>query len=129
MLSLRGQKLINMTKDKIIYWISTGLLCALFAFSAGMYIMNYNEVVGVFGGLGFPEWIVYPLAVVKVLAIIAILSKQSKLLKEWAYASFFFDSILAFGAHHYAQDGQGVPAILGIVLVIVSRFYDGKLYR
>lgn len=118
-----------MTSDKIIYWISTGLLCALFAFSAGMYFMNYDEVVGVFEGLGFPGWIVYPLAIVKVLGIIAILTKQSKMLKEWAYAGFFFDAVLACGAHYYAQDGQGMPAILGIILVIVSRFYDGKLYR
>jgi len=118
-----------MTQDKIIYWVSTGLLCALMAFSATMYFMNYEEVVDVFAQLGFPAWVVYPLAVAKVLGIVAILSKQSKLLKEWAYAGFFFDAFLAFGAHHYAQDGAGTPALIGIVLVIISRIYDSKLYR
>ncbi|MFT4565753.1 MAG: hypothetical protein ACI9FN_000706 [Saprospiraceae bacterium] len=118
-----------MTQEKIIYWVSTGLMCALFAFSAGMYFLNYDQIVEVFGQLGFPAWVVYPLAIVKVLGIVAILSKQSKMLKEWAYAGFFFDAFFAFGAHHYAQDGEGVPAIIGIVLVIISRIYDGKLYR
>lgn len=79
--------------------------------------------------LGFPTWIVYPLAVAKILAVVAILSKQSKILKEWAYAGLFFDSVLAFGAHWFAKDGQYIPAVVAILLIVVSRIFEGKIYR
>jgi len=118
-----------MNRDKIIYWVSTGLMCALFLYSAGMYFTKYEMVKGFFEHLGFPVWIIYPLAVAKILGVIAVLSKQSKMLKEWAYAGFFFDAVLAAGAHYYAGDGQTGMAIGGIILVIISRIYDGKLFR
>lgn len=118
-----------MTQDKLIYWVSTAMMCALFAMSAAMYIVNYDSMVDVFERLGFPGWLVYPLAIFKILGIIAILSKQSKLLKEWAYAGFFFDAMLAFGAHYYVQDGGTALAVVALVLIVVSRYYDSKLYR
>ncbi len=118
-----------MNWTKIIYWISTGIMCLIFAFSAGMYFMNYNEIVDLFPTLGFPGWLVAPLGVAKVLGIMAVLLKPSKLLKEWAYAGFFFDAALAWAAHSYAGDGQEGGAILALVATIVSRIYDEKLFR
>lgn len=116
-----------MNIDKIIYWIATAIMCLIFAGSAGMYILKYGEVLQIFPQLGFPAWLVAPLAGLKILAIIAVLSNKSKLLKEWAYAGFFFDAVLAFAAHHYAQDGQGAIAVVAIVATIISRIYDWKL--
>ena len=84
-----------MKRDKIIYWIATGLLSLMMLFSAGMYFFNHEEVVQVFTTLGYPAYIVYPLALAKVLGLIAILTKKSQVLKEWAYAGFFFDFVLA----------------------------------
>lgn len=118
-----------MNWTKIIYWISTGLMCAVFAFSAGMYIMNYDMIVDLFPQLGFPGWLVAPLAAAKIAGIIAVLVKPSKLLTEWAYAGFFFDAVLAFGAHHYAADGEGGGAIVAIIVTVISRIYYSKLYR
>ncbi len=66
-----------MKRNKIIYWISTGILCALFMFSAMMYIFNYPRIEGFFINLGFPTWIIYPLAVLKVFGVLAILTKKN----------------------------------------------------
>ena len=118
-----------MDTTKIIYWVSTILMCGLFAFSAHMYFTKYEMVQGFFGHLGFPAWVVYPLAVAKVLGIIAILSNQSKLLKEWAYAGFFFDAVLAAAAHQITDGGGASMSIGGIILVIISRIYDSKMGR
>ena len=117
-----------MQSDKIIYWIATGLMLAIFTFSAGMYILNYESSCGFFTNLGFPTWIVAPLAAAKILGIIAILTKKSQMLKEWAYAGFFFDAVLAASAHIMAGDGGQGMSIAAIALVIVSRFYDGKVF-
>ena len=113
---------------KIIYWATTGLMCLLFTMSATMYFVKYDDVAATFGILGFPTWVVIPLAIAKILGVIAVLTKASKLLKEWAYAGFFFDSLLAFGAHYYANDGGTIAAVIALVLIVVSRIYDGKMY-
>lgn len=118
-----------MNIDKIAYWIATAMMCLTFAFSAGMYILNYHEIVQIFPQLGFPSWLVAPLAALKILGIIAILSNKSKLLKEWAYAGFFFDAVLAFAAHYYAKDGQGFIAAIAIVAIIISRIFDDRIGR
>ena len=113
---------------RIVYWISTGLLTLLMIFSAQMYFFNYEAVSGAFTNLGFPTWMIYPLATLKILGLVAIWSKISGFLKEWAYAGFFFDVVMAFFAHTMAQDGGGTAAIAGILFVITSYITDGKLY-
>lgn len=117
-----------MKRNKIIYWISTGILCALFMFSAMMYIFNYPRIEGFFINLGFPTWIIYPLAVLKVFGVLAILTKKINLLKELAYAGFLFDAILALSAHTIVNDGEFMPAIIAIVAITVSWIYDRKVF-
>ena len=117
-----------MNTPKIIYWVSTGLLCALMLLSAGMYFFNHDMVVETFSRLGFPTYIIYPLAIAKILAVIAILTKKSAILKEWAYAGLFFDFVLAVSGHVMVQDGEYAAAAVAIVLLFVSYFYDRKLF-
>jgi len=115
-------------RNKIIYWIATGLMSALMLMSASMYIFNYEMVSQTFVNLGFPVYIIYPLAIAKLLGVIAILSNKSKFLKEWAYAGFFFDFVLALSAHWVVNDGEFVPAFVAILLLIVSYRYEKKVF-
>ena len=117
-----------MKTEKFIYWIATGLLCLIMFFSAMMYLFSYDSAVSFFQNLGFPTWIIYPSATVKILGVIAILSKKSKLLKEWAYAGMFFDMVLASTAHYMAQDGAGGIAAIGLLSLVISRYYDWRIY-
>jgi len=110
---------------KITYWVSTGIISLLLVMSAGMYIFNNAEVGLTFSNLGYPAYIIYPLALAKILALIAIWTNKSKALKEWAYAGLFFDFILAFFAHVMVNDGEFAPALLATVLLIVS-YYTWK---
>jgi len=110
-----------MTKrDKIIYWIFTGLLSAMMLMSASMYIFNYEMVSTTFIKLGYPIYIIYPLAIAKILGVIAIVSNKSRVLKEWAYAGFFFDFILAVAAHISISDGEQLGAFIAIALLAGS---------
>ncbi|KGK28680.1 DoxX family protein [Cellulophaga baltica] len=117
-----------MKKNKIIYWITTGLLCLLFFAGAMMYIFNYPRAEGFFISLGFPTWIIYPLAILKISGAIAILTKKSNFLKELAYAGFLFDAILALTAHAMVSDGEYLPAIIAIIATTVSWIYDRKVF-
>ena len=114
-------------KDKWIYRISTGLLTLLMTFSAVMYFTQYDTVSETISGLGFPTFIIYPLAIAKLLGVFAIWSNKTDILKEWAYAGFTFNLLLAFGAHFNAGDGEQYPALVGLVLLAVSYFYQKKL--
>ncbi len=115
-------------KLKIAYWIFTIGMCGIFLFSAFMYFTNYEMITGYFENkMGFPAWLVYPLATAKVLGVVAVLSGLSRMLKEWAYAGFFFDSVMAFSAHYMAGDGVAGMALFAIVTTMGSRILWGLL--
>lgn len=115
-----------MNTNKIIYYVSTGLLSAFMLFAAGMYVFNNAEVATLFGRLGYPSYIIYPLAVAKILGLIAIWSNYSKTLKEWAYAGFFYDFILALSAHINAGDGEWTGAAIALILWTGSYVFGKK---
>lgn len=118
-----------MKTKKIIFWISTGLLSAMMLMSAGMYFFNTEEIKGFFETYNYPIYLIYPLATAKVLGVIAILTRISQTLKEWAYAGFFFDFALAAVAHIYAGDGGEINAIVAIVLLMTSYILQKRLFN
>jgi len=97
-------------------------MCGIFTFSAQMYLRNPDMVAGFFEMLHYPTYLVYPLAIAKILGIIAVLSNVSQVLKEWAYAGFFFDAVLATTAHYVAGHDILMSAS-AVILVITSRIF------
>ena len=118
-----------MKTNKIIYWIATGLLSAMLLMSAGMYVFNNEEISQTFMALGYPTYIIYPLAVAKISAIIVLLSQKLTALKEWAYAGLFFNFILAFSAHLAINDGDQFGAMIALILLITSYIFGRKLFQ
>ena len=113
---------------KLVYWISTGILTLIMGVgSAGMYIVKHQMVSEIFEFLGYPTYIIYPLAIAKILGLIAIWTRKSHVLKEWAYAGFFFDLILAISAHLMVNDGEYIAAVFALVLLFISYFSEKKL--
>ncbi len=117
-----------MKRDKIIYWVLTGLLCLLVTGSGTAYILQYEDVTATFATLGYPAHLVLLLAIAKLLAVTAILTKKSDLLKSWAYAGLLFDFLLALAAHLSVADGEQYGAIIALVLWAGSFYYDQKLF-
>jgi len=110
-----------MNIKRILYWVATAAMCGLFLFSAQMYFFKTEMVKGFFESMHFPTWVVIPLAIAKILGIVAILTDLNSTLREWAYAGFFFDVVLATTAHHYAGHGWFGLSFAGILLVLGSR--------
>jgi hypothetical protein len=104
-------------------------MCAIFLFSACMYFSKYEMVSSFYGMFGFPIWMIYPLAGLKILGVVAILTRFSPLLKEWAYAGFFFDSLAAFSAHQVAHDGGAGLAAVALLAAIASRYFESRLHK
>lgn len=112
---------------KIAYWIATVLLCAIMVYSAQMYFFKTEMIKGFFESFNYPTYIVIPLAIAKILGVVVILTNKVKWLKEWAYAGFFFDLVLASLAHHYADHPVGL-SVYAIIILIVS-YTLGKKVR
>jgi len=117
-----------MKTKKIIYWVTTGLLTALLLFSLYNYIANFDVMTEAMQSFGFPAYLIYFLIIAKTLGLIALLSNIKGVIKEWAYAGFFFNFVLAFLAHYMAGDGEGAGAVVALLLLTVS-YITGKQVR
>lgn len=117
-----------MKTNKIIFYVSTGLFTLLMLFSVGNYLFNYDMIIGVFKSLGYPGYIVYPLAVAKLLGLAAIWFAPNQTLREWAYAGFFFNVTMAFFAHIMVGDGEQFGAVIAFVLGLLSYVYRKKAF-
>jgi len=116
-----------MNKNKIIYYIATGIFTLVILFSAGMYFFNHEFVKTVFVKLGYPTYIIYPYATAKLLGLFAIWNPKFNLIKEWAYAAFFFAVTLAFFAHIMINDGEHMGAIIAMAALVVSYIFSKKI--
>jgi hypothetical protein len=114
-----------MTRNTLVYRISTGLLTVMMVGGPAMYFFNYEEVSATFAQLGYPTYLVYPLALAKLLGLVAIWTRKVETLKNLAYAGYFYDFILAFFAHVMAGDPGFGGALVALVLVCVS-YYSGE---
>ncbi len=113
---------------RIGYYVALGLFTALMLFSVFNYLFQNETVVEGFTALGFPTFLIYPLAIAKLLGLVAIWTKRSVVLKEWAYAGFVFNALLALGAHLNAGDGQFVGALLALALILTAYFLEKKVF-
>lgn len=115
-------------RNKIIYYTVTGLFTAHMLMTIGVYLFNNEMVSETFVNLGFPAALVYPLAIAKLLGLVAIWTNKSRLLKELAYLGFAIDFCMASVAHGIADDGGVIGPLGALLFVIVSFIYHRKLF-
>jgi DoxX-like family len=109
-----------MTKGKIVYWVSTALLCFFYLAGAAMYLTQRPMVEDGFRHFGYPTYLITVLMIAKIAAPLAILSRVSVQLSDLAYAGIFYHLLLALSAHLNVGDGGFVPALIGLALLAVS---------
>jgi hypothetical protein len=115
-----------MTKrNKIIYWIAT-IWLALGMLSTGtVQLIKMKEEVDMMTHLGYPIYFLTILGIWKVLGVITILIPKFPLLKEWAYAGFFFAMTGAIFSHLVSGDEakELFGPLLLLVLTVVSWYF------
>ncbi len=116
-----------MTKTKkIVYWVATLWFALGMGTSAIVQIAKTPpEAMENMMRLGYPVYFFTILGVWKVFGIIAILAPRLALVKEWAYAGFFFVTTGALISHLVMGDGFGdiFPSILLGTLTVVSWYF------
>ncbi|MFV9550946.1 DoxX family protein [Algibacter sp. PT7-4] len=118
-----------MKRDKIIYYTATSILTLVMLFSASMYFFKHEMIKGAFEGFGYPTYLIYPYAIVKLIGLIVVWVPGFKVLKEWVYAGYFYAFILAFFAHYMIGDGQQATAVVALLALLVSYIYYKKLNK
>lgn len=112
-------------RDKIIYWVAT-IWLALGMLSTGIVqLIKMQEEVDVITNLGYPIYILTMLGVWKILGVVAVLIPKFPLVKEWAYAGFFFIMTGAILSHLVVGDGAKElfgPTLL-LILTVVSWYF------
>jgi uncharacterized membrane protein YphA (DoxX/SURF4 family) len=120
------------TRNKIIYWVAT-LWLASGMLSSGILQLFKAKVdgklspPGVYGitHLGFPVYFLSILGFWKILGVIVLLIPKFPLLKEWAYAGFFFVSSGAIYSHIACGDSFNdiFPALILLIMTVVSWYF------
>ncbi|MDB5230726.1 MAG: DoxX family protein [Chitinophagaceae bacterium] len=115
-------------RNKIIYWIFTAWLSLGMLSTAIVQLIKAKEGAGGADSvtqLGYPGYFLTILGVWKILGVITVLIPKFPLLKEWAYAGFFFAMSGAIFSH--IASGNPVkeifPSLLLLILVMVSWYF------
>lgn len=115
-------------RNKIIYWIATIWL------ALGMVSTGIGQILKIKAGqggldmimhLGYPAYLLTILGIWKVLGSVAVLIPRFPLLKEWAYAGFFFVMTGAIFSHIAMGDSVAAlfPALLLLILTFLSWYF------
>ncbi len=117
-----------MTKtNKIIYWIATVWLSLGMVSTGALQLLKGKTGAGgldMMEHLGYPGYFLTILGAWKILGVAAILVPKLPLLKEWAYAGFFFAMSGAVFSHIAAGSAsQLFPSLLLLVLTLLSWYF------
>ncbi len=115
-----------MTKrNKIIYWIATIWLAVGMLSTGIVQLLKVEEEVGNITRLGYPEYLLVILGIWKILGVVAALIPKFPLVKEWAYAGFFF-AMSGATISRIASGGsmnELFPSLLLLILTVLSWYF------
>jgi uncharacterized membrane protein YphA (DoxX/SURF4 family) len=113
--------------DKIIYWVSTGLL-ALFILP-GIFFLNSPMAKEGTTHLGLPNWFAMEVGIGSFIGGLILIIPMWKRLKEWAYVALGIVYISALIAHlsvDGVQAGSFMPLVT-LAILLVSYIYYHKI--
>lgn len=122
-----------MTKrNKIIYWIATIWLASGMLSTGILQLLKMQAEgsvgpPGVYGitRLGYPVYFLTILGVWKILGVVVLLIPKYPLLKEWAYAGFFF--AMSGAVYSHIEVGSSFndifPSLLLLIMTIISWYF------
>lgn len=105
-------------RNKIIYWVAT-LWLALGMVSTGIVqlLKMKEEVDKITLSLGYPIYFLTIIGIWKMLGVVVVLIPKFPVVKEWAYAGFFFAMSGAVFSH--IASGSAGKEFFGPILLIV----------
>jgi uncharacterized membrane protein YphA (DoxX/SURF4 family) len=115
-------------RNKIIFWISTIWLCTGMISTGIVQLSKQKGAPGAIDSmmrLGYPTYLLTFLGIVKVIGVVVVLIPKFPVLKEWAYAGFFFLMTGAIFSHVESGDSfkEIFPSALLLIMTTVSWYF------
>lgn len=107
-------------RNKVIYWIATVWLALGMASTGIVQLIHMKEEVAKMALLGYPAYFLTLLGIWKLLGVVAVLLPRLPLLKEWAYAGFFFAMSGAIFSH--IAVGDEAKELFGPTLLLILTY-------
>jgi hypothetical protein len=112
-------------RNKIIYWIATIWLSLGMVSTGAAQLFDPHGEADFAAGLGYPRYLSTLLGAAKMCGVVALLIPKFPLLKEWAYAGFFF--IMSGAVFSHLASGSAtselLPSLLLLALTFVSWYF------
>ena len=110
---------------KVVYWIATIWLSLGMLSSAVVQLLKVETEIRFITDLGYPRYLLTLLGIWKIPGVVVLLIPGFPLLKEWAYAGFFFIMSGALFSHIVMRDplNETFPSVLLLVLTMVSWYF------
>jgi uncharacterized membrane protein YphA (DoxX/SURF4 family) len=121
-----------MTKrNKIIYWVATIWLSLGMVSTGIVQLIKMKEEADMMVHLGYPLYFLTIIGIWKLLGVVAVLIPKFQLVKEWAYAGFFFVASGAVFSHLATGDDakEFFGPVLLIILTVVSWYFRPESRR
>jgi DoxX-like family len=109
----------------LIYWISTIIFAALMIFSAAGGIQPSQQAIQlIHDALGYPVYFIQYISIAKLIgAIVILIPRLNRSVKEWAYAGLFFDLAGAIYSG-IASSGTFDPKMIGMLIWILPGIFS-----
>ncbi len=104
-------------RNKIIYWIATVWLSLGMVSTGIVQLIKMKEEADMMAHLGYPLYFLTLLGVWKLLGVVAVLIPKFPILKEWAYAGFFFS--MSGAAYSHIASGDATKELFGPLLLLI----------
>jgi hypothetical protein len=112
-------------RNKIVYWIATVWLSLGMTVTGMVQLVKNQDEIDLMNRIGYPIYFLTIIGVWKILGVITVLIPKFPLLKEWAYAGFFF----AMSGAVFSHLATGSPAldyfgpVLLVILTVLSWYF------
>lgn len=112
-------------KRRIIYWICTIWLALGMTAGGVQQLFQIGGYVEIVSQLGYPIYLLSILGFWKILGVVAILIPGFPLVKEWAYAGFFFAMSGAATSHITVGQSftEAIPSLVLLILTVASWYF------
>jgi uncharacterized membrane protein len=112
-------------RTKVIYWIATIFLSLGMLAGGVQQLLQIGGYVEIISNLGYPVYMLSILGFWKIFGVLVILLPRLTLVKEWAYAGFFFAMSGAAASHLMAGQAfiEALPSLILLLATLLSWYY------
>jgi hypothetical protein len=117
------------SKSLRMYWVAIGLFSAVFLGSATFGLLDLNGSKTEWLHLGYPWWTFFALTAGKVVGVATIASNRlPRIVKDFAFAGFFYELLLAGGAHLSIPEVKVLLAVAGLAVWAFAFIMDSRRF-